>query len=167
MENETEEAIKMKKLKKTNSSPFGNRTCLLHWCLIAWLMKTKLRNEMKWDFPRQRNVNGNSWCNNVLLARWLKRNHQNRKKTQDGSRIVFQVAHKIHQITYGILVSIISEVMRVVKCSFSLQYQYTLNVWSQGKNLVLFSRESNKETKLISFPRNHTLSALIYISTFP
>ena len=78
MENETEEAIKMQKLKKTNCSPFGNRTCLLHWCLIAWLMKTKLR---KWDFPRQTNVNGNSWCNNVLLARLLKRNHQNRKKT--------------------------------------------------------------------------------------
>ena len=35
MENETEEAIKMQKLKKTNSSPFGNRTCLLYWCLIA------------------------------------------------------------------------------------------------------------------------------------
>ena len=35
MENETEEAIKMQKLKKTNSSPLGNRTCLLHWCLKA------------------------------------------------------------------------------------------------------------------------------------
>ena len=50
MENETEEVIKMQKLNKTNSSPFGNRTCLLHWCLIAWLMKTKIR---KWNetFP--------------------------------------------------------------------------------------------------------------------
>ena len=49
MENETEEAIKMQKLKKTNSSPFVNRTCLLYWCLKAWLMKTKLRkwNEMR------------------------------------------------------------------------------------------------------------------------
>ena len=49
MKNETKVAIQMQKLKKTNSSPFGNRTCLLHWCLIAWLMKTKLRkwNEMR------------------------------------------------------------------------------------------------------------------------
>ena len=35
MKNETKVAIQMQKLKKTNSSPFGNRTCLLHWCLIA------------------------------------------------------------------------------------------------------------------------------------
>ena len=49
MKNETKVAIQMQKLKKTKSSPFGNRTCLLHWCLIAWLMKTKLRkwNEMR------------------------------------------------------------------------------------------------------------------------
>ena len=50
MENETEVAIKMWKLKKTNSSPFGNRACLLHWCLIVLLMKTNIR---KWSetFP--------------------------------------------------------------------------------------------------------------------
>ena len=30
MENETEEAIKTQKLNKTNSSPFGNRACLLY-----------------------------------------------------------------------------------------------------------------------------------------
>ena len=32
-------------------------------------------------------------------------------------------------------------------CSFSLQYQYTLNVWSPGKYLALFSRDSNEKTK--------------------
>ena len=37
---------------------------------------------------------------------------------------------------------------------------YTLNVWSRGKQLVLFSRE---KTKLTSFPRDQTLSALLYI----
>ena len=47
-------------------------------------------------------------------------------------------------------------------CSFSLQYQYTLNVWSRGKHLALFSRESNKKTKLTSFPRDHTLNAWLY-----
>ena len=30
MENETEEAIKMQNLNKTNNSPFGNRSCLLY-----------------------------------------------------------------------------------------------------------------------------------------
>ena len=82
MENETEEAIKMQKLKKTNSSPLGNRTCLLHWCLKAWLMRTKLRkwNEMRLS-QKKTNVNGNSWCNNVLLARLLRKKYQNKKKT--------------------------------------------------------------------------------------
>ena len=47
---------------------------------------------------------------------------------------------------------------------------YTLNVWSRGKQLVLFTRESCRtrgKTKLTSFPRDHTLSALLYILTFP
>ena len=36
--------------------------------------------KMKWDFPRQTNVNANSWCNNISLARLVRRNHQNKKK---------------------------------------------------------------------------------------
>ena len=48
--------------------------------------------------------------------------------------------------------------------------QYTLNVWSGGKQLVLFSQnavEGNKRTggemKQSSFPRDHTLKASLYI----
>ena len=49
-----------------------------------------------------------------------------------------------------------------------------LYVWSRGKQLVLFSRESScfprqvrGKTKLTSFPRDQTLSVLLYITTFP
>ena len=43
---------------------------------------------------------------------------------------------------------------------------YTLNVWSRGKQLVLFSRESScfpRRSRVTSFPRDQTLSALLYI----
>ena len=53
---------------------------------------------------------------------------------------------------------------------------YTLNVWSRGKQLVLFpespdvSRDevegnirTSGKTKLTSFPRDYTLSVLLYI----
>ena len=46
-----------------------------------------------------------------------------------------------------------------------LSEYYTLNVWSRGKQLVLFSREpwsgSWGKTKLTSFPRDHALSILL------
>ena len=48
--------------------------------------------------------------------------------------------------------------------------QYTLNVWSGGKQLVLFSRDevegnirTQVETKQSGFPRDHALSASLYI----
>ena len=48
--------------------------------------------------------------------------------------------------------------------------QYTLNVWSLGKQLVLFCFESwwgkyqdSRDTKLTNFPRDRTSSALLYI----
>ena len=43
-----------------------------------------------------------------------------------------------------------------------LFYYYTLNVWSRGKQLVLFSRESrdSRENKTNCFLRERTLSAL-------
>ena len=48
--------------------------------------------------------------------------------------------------------------------------QYTLNVWSGGKQLVLFSQtaverniSTRGETKQSSFPRDHTLRASFYI----
>ena len=52
--------------------------------------------------------------------------------------------------------------------------QYTLSVWSRGKQLVLFSLESwcfprlrlrkQRENKANKFPRDHTLSVLLYIN---
>ena len=54
---------------------------------------------------------------------------------------------------------------------FFFWQQYTLNVWSWGKQLVLFSRESWNiktwgKTKLTSFPRDHTLSVLLYLDFY-
>ena len=62
-----------------------------------------------------------------------------------------------------------------ITCTYRLSEHDTLNVWSQGKQLVLFSRESRcfprrsrgkhlGKTKLLvtSFQRDHTLSVLLY-----
>ena len=45
--------------------------------------------KMKLDFPRQTNVNINSWCKNVLLARLVRRNHQNKKKKPEMEERLF------------------------------------------------------------------------------
>ena len=57
---------------------------------------------------------------------------------------------------------------------FTGSVHYTLTVWSRGKQLVLFSRVlifpeakcretwARGKTKLTSFPRDHTLSVLLY-----
>ena len=60
--------------------------------------------------------------------------------------------------------------------TWNLFVKYTLNVWSRGKQLVLFSRESwcfprrsrgkhqdSRDKKLTSFLRDHTLSVLLHI----
>ena len=63
---------------------------------------------------KKTNVNGNSWCNNVLLARLLRKKSSKQKTDLRWEENCFQVAYKIHQTTYGIfLVSIISEVMNM------------------------------------------------------
>ena len=64
------------------------------------------------------------------------------------------------------------------RCNMNFEL-YTLNVRSRGKQLVLFSRgsccfprrsrgkhQTRGKAKLTSFPRDHTLSVLLYIQTF-
>ena len=117
MENETKEVIKMQKLKKTQQNKQLTFETYEHALFSDpdGVTNENKSNEMKWDFTWQTNVNANSWCKNVLLTRFGRRNHQNnRKKLKVEMKIVSAVAHKIRQITYGIFIfSIIAEVMTI------------------------------------------------------
>ena len=62
--------------------------------------------------------------------------------------------------------------MKVCSIESTLEQCYTLNVWFREKQLVLFPESpdvvkgnirTRGKTKLTSFPRDHTLSVLLYI----
>ena len=73
MENETEEAIKMQKLKENEQLTFWKQN--MPFILVPDSVTNENKNKkMKWDFPRQTNVNAN-----VLLAQLVRSHHQNKK----------------------------------------------------------------------------------------
>ena len=73
MENETEEAIKMQKLKENEQLTFWKQN--MPFILVPDSVANENKyKKMKWDFPRQTNVNAN-----VLLAQLVRSRHQNKK----------------------------------------------------------------------------------------
>ena len=69
----------------------------------------------------------------------------------------------------GVSIDLLPAWARVCSLPETRLLHYTLNVWSRGKQLVLFSRgswcfprRSRGKTKLTSFPRDHTLSVFLF-----
>ena len=84
----TEEAIKNAEIKENEQLTFWKQN--MPFTLVPDSVANENKNKkMKWDFPRQTNVNINSWCKNVLLARLVRRNHQNKKKKPEMEERLF------------------------------------------------------------------------------